>query len=80
MLSDKQGGMKYHFLSLWYDSIWDWTPVSRTIDEHSNHYVNENYKLFRENQVSVLNNVRFDFFLINLYGLFNAKAIFVKEQ
>ena len=22
----KQGGIKYHFLSLWYDSTWDWTP------------------------------------------------------
>ena len=31
MLSAKQGGIKYHFLSLWYDSIWDLTPVSRTI-------------------------------------------------
>ena len=29
MLSVKQGGIKYHFLSLWYDSTWDWTPVSR---------------------------------------------------
>ena len=23
MLSGKQGGIKYHFLSLWYDSTWD---------------------------------------------------------
>ena len=28
------------FLRLWYDSTWDWTPVSRTIGEHSNHYTN----------------------------------------
>ena len=28
MLSVKQGGMKYYFLGLWYDSTWDWTPVS----------------------------------------------------
>ena len=35
MLSVKQGGIKYHFLSLWYDWNWDWTPVSRTIGEHS---------------------------------------------
>ena len=35
MLSVKQGGIKYHFLSLWYDLTWDWTPVSRTIGEHS---------------------------------------------
>ena len=33
MLSDKKGGIKYHFLSLWYDSTWDWTPVSQTIGE-----------------------------------------------
>ena len=31
MLSVKQGSIKYHFLSLWYDSIWDWTPASRAI-------------------------------------------------
>ena len=31
MLSVKQGGIKYHFLSLWYDSSRDWTPVSRVI-------------------------------------------------
>ena len=24
------------FLSLWYDSTWDWTQVSRAIGEHSN--------------------------------------------
>ena len=33
MLSTIQGGIKYHFLSLWYDSTWDWTPVS--IGEHT---------------------------------------------
>ena len=34
MLSVKQGGIKYHFLSLWYDATWDWTQVSRAIGEH----------------------------------------------
>ena len=34
MLSVKQGGIKYHFLSLWYDSTWDWTQVSRPIGKH----------------------------------------------
>ena len=29
VLSDKQGGIKYHFLSFLYDSTRDWTPVSR---------------------------------------------------
>ena len=33
----KQGGIKYHFKSLWYDTTWDWTQVSRTIGEHSTH-------------------------------------------
>ena len=27
MLSVKQGGIKNHFLSLWYDSTWDWTQT-----------------------------------------------------
>ena len=27
MLSIKQGGIKYHFFSFWFDSTWDWTPV-----------------------------------------------------
>ena len=40
MMSVKQGGIKYYFLSLWYDSTWDWTLVSRTIDEHSTHLAN----------------------------------------
>ena len=31
--SVKQGGIKYHFFSLWYDSTWDWTQVSRAIGE-----------------------------------------------
>ena len=40
MLSVKQGSIKYHFLSLLYDSTWDLTQVSRAIGEHSNHYTN----------------------------------------
>ena len=40
MLGVKQGGIKYHFLSLWYDSTWDLTPVSRVIGEYSNHSAN----------------------------------------
>ena len=41
MPSVKQEGIKYHFLILWYDSTWDWTPVSRDIGEHSTHYAYE---------------------------------------
>ena len=36
LLRVKQVDTKYHFFSLWYDSAWYWTPVSRTISEHTN--------------------------------------------
>ena len=39
MLSVKLRGIKYHFLSFCYNSTWDWTPVSRTIGEHSTHNI-----------------------------------------
>ena len=34
MLSVNQGGIKNHFLSVWYGSTWDWPRVSRAIGEH----------------------------------------------
>ena len=34
---------KYHFLSLWYDSTWDWTQVSRAIGKYFNHHANVQY-------------------------------------
>ena len=40
MLSVKQGGTKYQFLSLCYDSTLDWTQVSRIIGEHSTFLAN----------------------------------------
>ena len=40
MLSDKPGGIKYHSLSLRYDTTWNGTPVSRTIGENPNHCAN----------------------------------------
>ena len=40
MLSVKQGDIRYHFLSFWYDSTWDWNPVTWTIGEHSTHSAN----------------------------------------
>ena len=40
MLSVKQRGIKYYFLSLWYDSNEDWTHFSGTIAKHSYHYAN----------------------------------------
>ena len=40
MPSFKQRGIKFHFVSLWYDSTWDWTPVFLTIGKHSTHETN----------------------------------------
>ena len=40
MLSVKERGIKYHFLSIWYDLIWDWTFVSPAIGEHTNQKAN----------------------------------------
>ena len=34
MQSIKQGGIKYYFFGFWYDSTWDWTPVSRSTGEN----------------------------------------------
>ena len=47
MLSVKQGSIKYHFLSLWYGSTVDWTPVSQTIGEHSTNLSLENSYSFK---------------------------------
>ena len=35
ILSVKLGGIKYHFLSLCYDSSWDYTLISWATGEHS---------------------------------------------
>ena len=40
MLSFKQGSIKHHSLSLWYNSTWDWTLVSQTIGKHFTHNAN----------------------------------------
>ena len=58
MLSVKQGAIKYHFSSLWYNSTWDWTPVSRAIGEQSNYHVNVQYmKLYNCVQKRIFINV-----------------------
>ena len=41
MLSVNQGGINYHFLSLWYDATWDWTLFFRAIGKYSTHLTNE---------------------------------------
>ena len=40
MLCVKQGGIKYQFLSLWYEWTWDRIGDSLTIGEHFDHFVN----------------------------------------
>ena len=40
LLGVKQGGINYHFFSLWYNSILDWSPISRAFGEHSTHSAN----------------------------------------
>ena len=57
MLSVKQRGIKYHFLSLWYDSTWDRTQVSQAIGEHSNHYANVQFKLYKHSDYLKTSNV-----------------------
>ena len=44
MLSVKQGGIKYNFLSLCYDSTW-------TIGEHSTHLTNGLFKWYTYTQI-----------------------------
>ena len=45
MPSVKQDSIKYHFLSLWYDSTWDWTHISLAIGEYTNHYAKDQTEL-----------------------------------
>ena len=52
--SVKQGGIKYHFLSLWYDLTWDWIQVSRAIGEHANLYI---YIYIYNQQIFIQTNV-----------------------
>ena len=40
LVSVKKEGIKYYFLSLWYDLTRDWTQVSQAICKHSNHHAN----------------------------------------
>ena len=49
LLSVKQGGIKYHFWSLWYDSTWDWTPISRTIYSCANKWLLNRNVYFKPN-------------------------------
>ena len=72
MLSVKRGVIKYHFLSLWYDSTWDWTQVSLAIGEHSNHHGNVRYTY-------CLHICGFKYFKL-LYGFNKLKIIILWKQ
>ena len=80
MLSVKQGGIKYHFLSLWYDSTWVWTPVSQTIGEHFNHNANgpvsiSRYPLWKlANNTKILQNFWLKYFYLFIF-IFCLKAL-----
>ena len=64
MLSVKQSGIKYHFLSLWYDSTWDWTPVSWAIGEQANHYANSSIQRIAYRQILIVYNIEREGFLV----------------
>ena len=66
MLSAKQDGIKYHFLRIWCDSTWDWTPFSLTIGEQKYFTIEMQSKLFygRNNQ--------------RIISLYNSFEIFVE--
>ena len=70
MLSVKQGGIKYHFLSLWYDSTWERTQVSWTIGEHSNRLANVRLYIYIFNSMGAyLQPIEFYIYIyIYIYG------------
>ena len=51
MLSVKQGGIKYHFLSLWYGSICDLTQIFQAIGKHSNYYANVSVYIYADKKL-----------------------------
>ena len=75
MLSVMQGDIKYHLFSLWYDSTWDRTPVSRTIDEQCLYTV-INLGRSGETHLALLSSgYRLFSLLKNLYNIVRANII-----
>ena len=82
-LSVKQASIKYHFLSLWYDSTWDWTSVSQTIGEHSTQSANVNLPLsnvFKWSIWTVAIILQFWFWRIILPSLFSCLLFLYEYQ
>ena len=67
MLSVKQGGIKYHFLSLWYDSTLDRTSVSQTIGEYSTHLAKISAAQFQSVKELILFMLLFFFLILFIY-------------
>ena len=67
MLSVKQRRIKYQFLSLWYDSTWDWTQVSRAIPPMSSS--SNNIGCLNKHGANVTgNNSTYNIEWFNIYG------------
>ena len=65
-LSTKQSGIKYHFLSLWYDSTRDSTQVSRAIGLMSKVFANWKGSIWVVN--FVINRFLYRMFISNIFG------------
>ena len=71
MLSVKQGGINYHFLSLWYDLTWDRTQVSQTTDTSNNYFKYKyftqfcGFNIFLSNDLHLI--LSFQLFLFNIW-------------
>ena len=69
MLGVKQGGIKYHFLSLWYDATWNCTPISRDLELHPNLHWTQLSKFLRRSliifMIESFRTIVFIFFVIS---------------
>ena len=84
MLSVKQGSIKYHFLSLWYDSTWDWTPVPRALANTliwiKTVIFGELHFEFKKKQLSVIYLISIKFqYLWTRYFIGNIMEIFTRK-
>ena len=72
MLSAKQGGIKYHFLSLWYDSTWDWIQILGILGEHFSHQANGPVNTLK---IIFINTLKIIFFLNWLTSLIGGMCL-----
>ena len=76
-LSVKQGGIKYQFVSLWYDSTWNWTPVFRSIGNHSTpkERVGLPVRIHRFSEVEAQRQMYFSFMSIFFFFFFGGDEV-----